>query len=81
MQITRWGWESVMAGTDVRAGCSSLRYGPEVISFSVRVQRDRKLSKVAVHVEPDGRVLVDAHGGVGHAAVIVAVVSCSGGVA
>lgn len=62
-----------MAAADVRAGRFSIRYGDEVISFSVRVQRDRKPSKVAIHVEPDGRVLVDAPEGVGHEAVIVAV--------
>ncbi len=62
-----------MFGAVVRAGRVSVRYGDEVISFSVRLQRERKPSKVAIHVEPDGRLLVDAPEGVGHEAVIAAV--------
>jgi predicted metal-dependent hydrolase len=35
-------------------------YGDEVIDFSLRRQPLRTVSRVAIHVEPDGRVLVDA---------------------
>lgn len=38
----------------------SFRYGDERIQFSVRQQPDRKLNRVAIHVEPDGHVVVDA---------------------
>jgi predicted metal-dependent hydrolase len=62
-----------MTGGNIRAGRFSVHYGDEIISFSVRVQRDRKSSTVAIHVEPDGQVLVDARDGVGHEAVIAAV--------
>ena len=35
-------------------------YGDEVINFDLRRQTSRIVSRVAIHVEPDGRVLVDA---------------------
>lgn len=35
-------------------------YGDEVIAFSLRRQASRTLTRVAIHVEPDARVLVDA---------------------
>lgn len=35
-------------------------YGDEVIAFSLRRQPSRTVPRVAIHVEPDGRVLVDA---------------------
>jgi predicted metal-dependent hydrolase len=35
-------------------------YGDEVIDFSLRRQPSRAVPRVAIHVEPDGRVLVDA---------------------
>jgi len=35
-------------------------YGDEVIDFSLRRQPSRTVPRVAIHVEPDGRVLVDA---------------------
>ena len=38
----------------------SVRYGEEVIPYTVRRQAARKSGRVAIHVEPDGRVLVDA---------------------
>lgn len=38
----------------------SVRYGEELIRYSVRRQPSRKSGRVAIHVEPDGRVLVDA---------------------
>jgi predicted metal-dependent hydrolase len=37
-----------------------IRYGNEVISFEVRRQRTRSQQRLSIHVEPDGRVLVDA---------------------
>ena len=41
----------------------SLRYGDERIAFSVRVQPARKAQRIAIHVEPDGRVVVDVPAG------------------
>lgn len=38
----------------------SFKYGDERIRFVVRQQPDRKLNAVSIHVEPDGRVVVDA---------------------
>lgn len=35
-------------------------YGDEVIAFSLRRQPSRTVPRVAIHVEPDGRVVVDA---------------------
>lgn len=35
-------------------------YGDEIIAFSLRRQPSRTASRLAIHVEPDGRVLVDA---------------------
>lgn len=37
-----------------------LRYGDETISYRVRRQPERRARRVAIHVEFDGRVLVDA---------------------
>lgn len=37
----------------------SLRYGDELIAFSLRVQPARTAQRIAIHVEPDGRVRVD----------------------
>ncbi|MDR6854302.1 SprT family zinc-dependent metalloprotease [Variovorax guangxiensis] len=37
----------------------SLRYGDELIAFSLRVQPARTAKRIAIHVEPDGRVRVD----------------------
>lgn len=38
----------------------SVRYGEELIRYLVRRQTVRKSGRVAIHVDPDGRVLVDA---------------------
>ena len=38
----------------------SVRYGDTSISYSIRRRPDRKSGRIAIHVEPDGRVLVDA---------------------
>lgn len=37
-----------------------IAYGDEVIAFSLRRQPSRAVTRVAIHVEPDARVLVDA---------------------
>lgn len=37
-----------------------IAYGDEVIAFSLRRQPSRIVTRVAIHVEPDARVLVDA---------------------
>jgi predicted metal-dependent hydrolase len=38
----------------------SVQYGEELIRFSLRRQSSRSVQRVAIHVEPDGSVLVDA---------------------
>ena len=50
-----------------------IRYGDQVIHFDLRVQADREVQRLSIHVEPDGRVLVDAPPGVAHAVVLAAV--------
>lgn len=50
-----------------------LSYGGEVIAFSLRRQPSRVVTRVAIHVEPDGRVLVDAPDAAPLAAVLTAV--------
>lgn len=59
--------------TEVQAGDHCLQYGDEVIRFGVRVQPQRTVQRIAIHVEPDGRVLVDAPAGASQAAVVAAV--------
>ena len=44
----------------VRNSDGSVVYGDELIRYLVRRQAVRKSGRVAIHVEPDGRVLVDA---------------------
>ena len=39
---------------------TSVRYGDELIHYTVRPRPGRKSGRVAIHVEPDGRVFVDA---------------------
>ncbi|MES2978042.1 MAG: SprT family zinc-dependent metalloprotease [Pseudomonadota bacterium] len=56
-----------------RAGRFSVRYGEDVIAYALRLQSQRQPSKLAIHVEADGRVLVDAPMGATHAAVAQAV--------
>jgi predicted metal-dependent hydrolase len=48
-------------------------YGDEVIDFSLRRQSSRTVPRVAIHVEPDGRVLVDAPDSTAVADVVLAV--------
>ena len=38
----------------------SFRYGEETIRYQVRFRALRKSGRIAIHVEPDGRVVVDA---------------------
>lgn len=38
----------------------SFKYGDETISFTLRRRAARKTSRLSIHVEPDGRVMVDA---------------------
>ena len=38
----------------------SIPYGDERIRFTLRMQPERQPQRIAIHVEPDGRVLVDA---------------------
>ena len=49
-----------MKGAVVRKAEASIRYGEESIRYVVRRQAARKSGRVAIHVDPDGRVLVDA---------------------
>jgi predicted metal-dependent hydrolase len=51
----------------------SLRYGDERIAFSLRVQPARRSRRIAIHVEPDGRVVVDVPQATSDAAVQAAV--------
>lgn len=51
----------------------SFRYGDELIRFSVRAQPARKAQRIAIHVEPDGSVVVDAPPDADDAAVLAAV--------
>ena len=37
-----------------------VHYGEHVIPYEVRIQPGRAVRKVSIHVEPDGRVVVDA---------------------
>lgn len=43
-----------------RASQHRFAYGDEVIAFSLRRQPSRTVARVAIHVDPDTRVLVDA---------------------
>lgn len=54
-------------------GEQSIRYGDQVIRFRVRVQPERQVPRVAIHVEPDGRVLVDTPTDASPASVLAAV--------
>lgn len=42
---------------------ASVRYGGELVHYSVRRRSGRKSGRAAIHVEPDGRVLVDVPDG------------------
>jgi hypothetical protein len=55
------------------AGRHRFTYGDEVIDFSLRRQSARTVPRVAIHVEPDGRVLVDAPDSAAVADVVQAV--------
>ncbi|MBE2243933.1 MAG: M48 family metallopeptidase [Burkholderiaceae bacterium] len=63
-----------MSASAVQAGSEHrIRYGDKIIHFDLRVQADREVQRLSIHVEPDGRVLVDTPPGVPHAAVLSAV--------
>jgi hypothetical protein len=64
-----------------KAGRFSVHYGEEVIAYALRLQPQRLPSKVAIHVEASGRVLVDAPVGATHAAVAQAVKKRAGWIA
>lgn len=51
----------------------SFRYGDELIRFTVRSQVERKARRIAIHIEPDGSVVVDAPADATGAAVLAAV--------
>lgn len=51
----------------------SLNYGSEIIPFTVRRQPQRKNSSIAIHVDPEGTVVVDAPIGASGAAILAAV--------
>lgn len=46
--------------TDAFEGQHRLAYGSEQIVFKLRRQPSRAVSRIAIHIEPDGRVQVDA---------------------
>lgn len=56
-----------------RASQHSIAYGDEVIAFSLRRQSSRTVTRVAIHVEPSARVLVDAPDAAPLSVVMVAV--------
>lgn len=63
-----------MSASAVQAGSEHrIRYGDQIIRFDLRVQAEREVQRLSIHVEPNGRVLVDAPPGVPHAAVLAAV--------
>ena len=49
-----------MKRVGVDASQGSVRYGEELIRYAVRHQPGRKSGRIAIHVEPNARVLVDA---------------------
>jgi len=51
----------------------SIRYGDELIRFRVRADAGRAMQRIAIHVEPDGSVLVDAPAHATDAAILAAV--------
>ena len=54
-------------------GDHHIRYGDQIIRFSLRVQPERQAKRLSIHVEPDGQVLVDAPAGVSQATMLAAV--------
>jgi predicted metal-dependent hydrolase len=45
------------------AGPHVVRYGDEVLALTLRLQPERRLRRLSIHVEPDGKVLVDGPAG------------------
>ena len=54
-------------------GDHRIRYGDQIIRFSLRIQPEREAKRLSIHVEPDGQVLVDAPAGVSQASMLAAV--------
>ncbi len=61
------------AAASLLGGDHRIRYGDQIIRFSLRVQPEREAKRLSIHVEPDGQVLVDAPAGVSQASVLAAV--------
>ena len=55
-----------------------LRYGDELIHFTLRSQARRRAHSIAIHIEPDGRVVVDAPQAATEAMVLAAVQARAG---
>lgn len=55
------------------AGPHSVRYGDEVLALTLRLQPERRLRRLSIHVEPDGKVLVDGPEGTTKAEFLSAV--------
>jgi hypothetical protein len=55
------------------AGEHRVRYSSASIRFVVRLQPQRRVARVAIHVEPDGRVIVDVPPDASHDIVLAAV--------
>ena len=51
----------------------SIHYGSEIIRFAVRGQPERRKGSIAIHVEPEGIVLVDAPIDASRAAILASV--------
>lgn len=51
----------------------SFHYGTEILRFSVRRQAQRRNNSIAIHVEPEGIVLVDAPVGASREVILAAV--------
>lgn len=52
---------------------ASIAYGDQRITYAIRVQPERKVRRVAIHVEPTGRVVVDVPPDVGATEIKAAV--------
>lgn len=51
----------------------SIRYGEELIRFRIRTRPERTTPRIAIHVEPEGSVLVDAPAQATEATILAAV--------
>ncbi|WP_354353135.1 M48 family metallopeptidase [Variovorax boronicumulans] len=62
-----------MPVTTARESRHSFLYGDTRIQFTLRRQLERKMKRVAIHIEPDGRVAVDAPPEAAYALILAAV--------